>query len=80
MYDLEFSSDGMKIFITSRQAINGADKDKVYRFDLTTAYDISTCSYAQETTDLDTAANLNGSNAGDYAYTLSMGGSVNNDK
>ena len=80
VYDLEFSSDGMKIFITSRQAINGADKDKVYRFDLTTAYDISTCSYAQETTDLDTAANLNGSNAGDFAYTLSGGGSVNNDK
>ena len=53
VYDLEFSSDGMKIFITSRQATNGADKDKVYRFDLTSAYDISTCAYAQETTNLD---------------------------
>ena len=78
VYDLEFSSDGMKIFITSRQAVNGADKDKVYRFDLTTAYDISTCSYVQETTNLDTAANLNGSNAGDFTYLVNMGGNVTN--
>ena len=68
VYDLEFSSDGMKIFVTSRQAVNGEDKDKVYRFDLTTAYDISTCAYAQETTDLDAATYNNESNAGNFDY------------
>ena len=35
VYDLEFSSDGMKIFVTSRQAGTDPDHDKVYRFDLT---------------------------------------------
>ena len=35
LYDLEFSSDGMKLFTTSRIVDSGMDKDKVYRFDLT---------------------------------------------
>jgi WD40 repeat protein len=38
IHDLEFSSDGMKLFTTTR----GNDGDIVYRFDLTSAYDIST--------------------------------------
>ena len=83
VYDLEFSSDGMKIFVTSRQAGTDPDHDKVYRFDLTTAYDISTCAYVQETSDLDDADNLNGSNAGNFTGALNnnrlQGIEINND-
>ena len=61
IHDLEFSSDGMKLFTTTR----GNDGDIVYRFDLTSAYDISTCTYVSETIDLDSDNDLqNGSNAG----------------
>ncbi len=69
LYDLEFSSDGMKLFTTSRIAASGMDKDKVYRFDLTSPYDVSTCEYVQETTDLDQATYNNGSNAGNFIYS-----------
>ena len=83
VYDLEFSSDGMKIFVTSRQAGTDPDHDKVYRFDLTTAYDISTCAYVQETSDLDDADNLNDSNAGNFTGALNnnrlQGIEINND-
>ena len=83
VYDLEFSSDGMKIFVTSRQAGTDKDHDKVYRFDLTTAYDISTCAYVQETSDLDDVDNLNDSNAGNYTGALNnnrlQGIEINND-
>ena len=83
VYDLEFSSDGMKIFVTSRQAGTDPDHDKVYRFDLTTAYDISTCAYVQETSDLDDVDNLNNSNAGNYTGALNnnrlQGIEINND-
>ena len=51
----------MKLFTTTR----GNDGDIVYRFDLTSAYDISTCTYVSETIDLDSDNDLqNGSNAG----------------
>ena len=60
IHDLEFSSDGMKLFTTTR----GNDGDIVYRFDLTSAYDISTCTYVSETIDLDSDDDLqNGSSA-----------------
>ena len=65
-YDLEFSSDGMKLFFAEGPNAAGQDKDKVFRFDLTTAYDISTCLYANNaTSNLDSDALQNGSNAGD---------------
>ncbi|MDA7780020.1 autotransporter outer membrane beta-barrel domain-containing protein [Candidatus Pelagibacter sp.] len=65
-YDLEFSSDGMKLFFAEGGSSDGADFDKVFRFDLTTAYDISTCLYANNaTSNLDSDALQNGSNAGD---------------
>ena len=65
-YDLEFSSDGMKLFFAEGKSSDGADFDKVFRFDLTTAYDISTCLYANNaTSNLDSDALQNGSNAGD---------------
>ena len=71
LYDLEFSSDGMKLFTSSRINGDGTNVDIVYRFDLTSPYDVSTCSYVMETTDLETDANINGSKAG----TFDLGGS-----
>ena len=66
LYDLEFSSDGMKLFTSSRINGDGTNVDRVYRFDLTSPYDVSTCSYVMETTDLETDANINGSKAGTF--------------
>mgnify|MGYP005708893797 CR=1 FL=1 len=44
IYDLDISSDGMRLFVVSRR-VNTADQDgdKVYGFDLTSPYDISSC-------------------------------------
>ena len=74
IYDIEFSSDGMRLFVVSRNAgtINDQDGDKVYGFDLTSPYDISTCSLASETENLDNGVFTSGSNAGEYAYAESM--------
>ena len=66
VYDLEFSHDGTKLFVASRTRNNSADSDNLFRYDLTTPYDISTCQFAQEV-DLDTIANLNDSAAGDFS-------------
>ena len=41
----------------------GPDKDKIFRYDLTSPYDISTCSFAQKTTNLDGDALQEGSQA-----------------
>ena len=57
-HDLEFSNDGMKLFTSDKT------NDILYRFDLTSPYDVSTCSYVYETTTVDTDALQNGSNAG----------------
>jgi len=66
-FDLEFSSDGLKLFTVYGSAGNiaGADLDGIYRFDLTSPYDTSTCSFAQTTTDLDSDDLQDGSLAGD---------------
>ena len=65
-YDLEFSSDGMKLFFVEGPNSNGNDADKVFQFDLTSPYDVSTCTYANNaTSNLDGDNDLqNGSNAG----------------
>ena len=56
----------MRLF-TVHSTTNNADKhDSIFKFDLTTPYDISTCQFAQEV-DLDTIANLNDSAAGDFS-------------
>ena len=67
VFDLEFSSDGLKLFTVygSGSNIGGADRDGIYRFDLTSPFDISTCSFANTTTDLDSADLQDGSLAGD---------------
>ena len=67
IFDLEFSSDGLKLFTVygSGSNIGQADRDGIYRFDLTSPFDISTCSFANTTTDLDSADLQDGSLAGD---------------
>ena len=67
IFDLEFSSDGLKLFTVYGSAgnIGQADRDGIYRFDLTSPFDISTCSFANTTTDLDSAELQDGSLAGD---------------
>ena len=66
VYDLEFNNDGTKLFVASRTRTNSADSDNLFRYDLTTPYDISTCQFAQEV-DLDTIANLSDSAAGNFS-------------
>ena len=79
IYDLDISSDGMRLFVVSRR-VNSADQDgdKVYGFDLTSPYDISTCSLASETENLDNAVFTIGSNAGDFGYTRNESDALNN--
>ena len=69
IYDLEFSSDGMKLFTTTRNAGSDTqDADKAYRFDLTSPYDVSTCTLASQTTNLDSSTYTSGSQAGDFDH------------
>ena len=74
IYDLDISSDGKRLFVVSRNAgtNNDQDGDKAYGFDLTSPYDISTCSLASETENLDNGVFTSGSNAGEYAYAEGM--------
>ena len=65
--DLVISSDGLKVF-TMRRRIGG-NTDTLYRFDLTTPYDVSTCSFVSEVA-IDTDALQNGSNVGDRASSV----------
>ena len=39
--DMAFSSDGLKIFILNRGINNNNNEDRLYRYDLTTPYDLS---------------------------------------
>ena len=64
VFDLEFSNDGTKLFVGRGSNTNGADHDRVFRFDLTSPYDISTCSFVNQTSSLDSDPLQNGSNAG----------------
>ena len=66
VYDLEISNDGMKLLVISRKAAAGADNDKVYVFNLTSPYDISTCTFHAKTENLDSSTFTDGSNAGDF--------------
>ena len=70
LYDLEFSNDGMHFFYVTRNSADDlADGDKAYRYDLTSPYDISTCTLAHSTTDLDSTTYTSGSQAGDFDHT-----------
>ena len=69
IYDLEFSSDGMYLFVVTRNAgTDAANGDVAYRYDLTSPYDVSTCTFAHKTTDLDSATYTSGSQAGNFDH------------
>ncbi|MDA7745515.1 secretion protein, partial [Candidatus Pelagibacter sp.] len=68
IYDLEFSSDGMKFFTVQRKNDTNSIDDSVYGFDLTSPYDVSTCALATKKLDLDTTALTTGSQAGDFDH------------
>jgi hypothetical protein len=65
LYDLEITSDGMKILVVSRRNVANRDFDKAYVLNLTSPYDISSCTRASATNDLDHNDFQNGSLAGD---------------
>ena len=69
VYDLDFSSDGMRFFVVNRHYNNDtAGADEVAGFDLTSPYDISTCTFGSVHDELDTTALTTGSNAGDFDH------------
>ena len=69
MYDLKFSHNGMMLFVgRGNTGHNHANADRVFRFDLTSPYDISTCNFSvgsavHATLNLDSEDLQNGSNA-----------------
>ena len=70
IYDLEFSNDGMKLFVAqSATSNNAASGDIVTGFDLTSPYDVSTCVFASKTSALDFTSRTFGSKAGDHHPT-----------
>ena len=60
----KFSDDGKKIFTAQRGMNTNPGNSFVNRYDLTTPFDVSTCTYVSDV-DVDTAALQNGTNAGD---------------
>ncbi len=71
VYDLEFSSDGMKFFFVS--SANGTNTNAIYHYKVSNPYDLSTCEYVEQNTNLGSTAdpNLqNGSNAGDMVGAI----------
>jgi len=80
--DLEFSNDGLMLFVSRGNAKGTANDDRVFRFDLTSPYDVSTCAFANQTSDLDTGTLQDGSNAGDITEGTNnrlQGIEINND-
>ena len=85
-FDFHFTNDGMHFYFANRKPSGGPDNNTIIRFDLTAAFDISTCSYSQRTRDLLTDANRNSSRAGDdellsdnASNNRAMGVSLSND-
>ena len=70
MHGLKFSHDGMMLFVGRGNAgSTNANGDRVFRFDLTRPYDISTCNFpvgsaVHATSNLDSGGLQDGSNAG----------------
>ena len=85
-FDFHFTNDGMHFYFANRKPSGGPDNNTIIRFDLTVAFDISTCSYSQRTRDLLTDENRNSSRAGDdellsdgASHNRAMGVSLSND-
>ena len=70
IYDLEFSNDGMKLFVAQSATSNNASSgDIVTGFNLTSPYDVSTCVFASKTSALDFTSRTFGSYAGNHHPT-----------
>ena len=66
VYDIDFSRDGMKLLVArGGSGSTDANDDRVFMFNLTSPFDVSTCSFANDTNDLDSDTLQEGSNAGD---------------
>ncbi len=66
VYDIDFSRDGMKFLVARGGSGSGnAEDDRVFMFNLTSPFDVSTCSFANDTIALDSDTLQEGSNAGD---------------
>jgi len=62
-YDLEFSSDGKSFFFVS--SANGTNANGIFKYNLTSPYDVGSCQFAQQNKTLGDTDMQNGSNAGD---------------
>ena len=69
VYDIKFSNDGMRLFVARGSSTDtGADHDRVFGFELSSPFDVSTCSFSNnQTSGLDSESLQNGSNAGDLS-------------
>ena len=67
IHDLEFSSDGMKLIVVQSRDTNLNGADGINVFNLTSPYDISTCTEFKKQTHLDYFELTHGSKAGDYS-------------
>jgi len=83
IFDLTFSSDGMKFFVVSGRDGNSNGDDVVTGFDLTSPYDVSTCVSATQMAILGFHGLTNGSQAGDNVNNRRLhraqGVEINND-
>ena len=61
-YDLEFSSDGKSFFFVS--SANGTNANGIFKYNLTSPYDVGSCQFAQQNKTLGDDDMQNGSNAG----------------
>ena len=59
IFDLKFSKDGTKLFVVRGQNGENANDDRVFRYDLSAPYDLSTCQLQFQTDELDAAADDN---------------------
>ena len=65
VYDIDFSRDGMKLLVArGGSGSANAEDDRVFMFNLTSPFDVSTCSFANDTIALDSDTLQEGSNAG----------------
>ncbi len=65
IHDLEFSHDGLKLIVVQSYFTNFSSGDKIHVMDLTSPYDVSTCTYNNSNTSLDFSGYTHGSQAGD---------------
>ena len=67
IFDLDFTKDGLSFFHSVGNAgSNDLDLQAIHRYDLTSPFDISTCTFANDTVNLNSDALQNDSLAGDH--------------